>query len=211
MGFTIPILGLLGAVMPVKTQTVLLGDALFSKTQQKILGLLFSKPEQSHFTNEIVRWAGVGKGTITRELESMLAAGLITLTQMGNQKHYQANAQCPIYHELVAIVRKTFGVSHIIRAALLPLATQISSAFIYGAIAKDEASAESEIDLMVVGEGINYNQIMELLKPVEINLSRNFNPTIYSQQVFNVKHAAANPFLLQVLGQARVSIIGESP
>ena len=88
-----------------------LSDALFSKTQQKVLGLLFTKPDQSFFANEIVRWAGLGKGTVMRELEKLHAAGLISRTQIGNQSHYQANPNCPIYIEMAAIVRKTFGIT----------------------------------------------------------------------------------------------------
>lgn len=39
-----------------------LADALFTRTQQKVLGLLFGQPQQSFFLNEVVRRAGVGKG-----------------------------------------------------------------------------------------------------------------------------------------------------
>jgi predicted transcriptional regulator len=92
------------------TTSITLGDALFSKTQQKVLGLLFTKPDQSFFANEIVRWAGLGKGTVMRELEKLHAAGLISRTQIGNQSHYQANPNCPIYVEMAVIVRKTFGI-----------------------------------------------------------------------------------------------------
>ena len=89
-------------------KTLGLGDALFSKTQQKVLGLLFAKPDQSFFANEIVRWAGLGKGTVMRELEKLHAAGLISRTPIGNQSHYQANPNCPIYVEMATIAHKIF-------------------------------------------------------------------------------------------------------
>ena len=129
-----------------------IGDTLFSKTQQRVLGLLFGKPDQSFYLNEMVRLANMGKGTIKRELERMTAAGLLTVTTIGNQHHYQANIACPIYHELLGITRKTFGLSDVIRTALVPLDASIDRAFIYGSIAKEQATAQSDIDLMVVSD-----------------------------------------------------------
>jgi DNA-binding MarR family transcriptional regulator len=61
------------------------GNVLFTKTQQKVLGLLFGKPDQSFYLNEIVRLSKMGKGTIKRELERMEASGLLSVERIGNQ------------------------------------------------------------------------------------------------------------------------------
>ena len=84
-----------------------IGDALFTKTQQRVLGLLYGKPGKNFYTNEIVRWADMGRGTIRRELDRLVSAGLLVVTRKGNQHHYRANSNNPIYHELLDIVRKT--------------------------------------------------------------------------------------------------------
>ena len=86
---------------------VSIGDALFTKTQQKVLGLLFGEPDKSFYTNEIMRYASIGRGTVSRELDRLVSAGLLTVTKEGNQNHYQANPECPIYPELLSIARKT--------------------------------------------------------------------------------------------------------
>jgi hypothetical protein len=112
--------------------TTSIADALFTKTQQRVLATLFGKPEQSFYLNEIVRLANIGKGTVKRELERMTAAGLLTIKRIGNQNHYQANPDSPIYSELLGITRKTFGIADVIKAALLPMDAQIDQAFIYG-------------------------------------------------------------------------------
>ena len=82
-------------------------DALFTETQQQVLGLLYGRPERSFYTNEILRLTGMGVATIRHELERMLAAGILTMRRIGNQHHYQANHNCPIFAELAAIVKKT--------------------------------------------------------------------------------------------------------
>ncbi|MCG7948368.1 MAG: transcriptional regulator, partial [Candidatus Thiodiazotropha taylori] len=76
-----------------------LADALFTTTQQNVLGLLYSSPERSFYTKQIIRTTGMGVATIKRELDRMLAAGIIDMTKLGNQHHYQANKSCPIYEE----------------------------------------------------------------------------------------------------------------
>src|SRR6478735_7108554 len=100
--------------------TATIADALFSKTQQRVLGLLYGQPDQRFHANEIVRRAGAGKGSVMRELESLRAAGLVTCENRGNQTLYQANRQSPVYEELLGLVRKTFGIADVIRHALSP-------------------------------------------------------------------------------------------
>ena len=68
-----------------------LGDALFTTTQKRVLGLLYLQPEQSFYTKQILRLTGMGVATIKRELDRMLSAGILQMTKIGNQHHYQAN------------------------------------------------------------------------------------------------------------------------
>jgi len=95
-----------------------LGDALFTKTQQRVLGLLYGKPDARFYTNEILRMAGMGRGTITRILDGFVSLGILVSYREGNQRYYQANSQNPIYNELVSIVRKTFGITDVMKTVL---------------------------------------------------------------------------------------------
>jgi len=186
-----------------------IGDALFTKTQQRVLGLLFGKPEKSFYANEIMRRVNMGRGTVMRELHQLTEAGLLTLTCSGNQKHFQANVNSPVYNELLGIVRKTFGVADVIREALMPMDKYIELAFVYGSMAKGEAGEKSDIDLMLVGLNLTYADVMTLLVPLEASLQRPINPTIYSMEEFNVKRKQGNSFLTRVLEQPKWMIKGE--
>jgi predicted nucleotidyltransferase len=81
--------------------------ALFTKTQRRVLGLLFGDPDRSYYANEIVRFAGAGTGAVLRELARLSAVHLVTVKKVGNQKHYQANHDAPIFDELRLIAQKT--------------------------------------------------------------------------------------------------------
>jgi len=141
-------------------QAISIGDALFTKTQQKVLGLLFGKPYKSFYTNEIMRYATIGRGTVSRELDRLVSAGLLTVTKEGNQNHYQANPECPIYPELLSIARKTLdekdrlvigGALLVSRAALKKLIKRyhIHRLALFGSAARGELKPESDIDLLV--------------------------------------------------------------
>lgn len=188
-----------------------LSEALFTTTQRRVLGLLYGNPQRSFYTNEIARHAGVGKGSLSRELERLQQAGILCMTRHGNQTHYQANPDCPIHSELLGIVRKTFGIAGPLQAALAPLASQLVWAFIYGSVARGTDHAASDIDLMLIGDDLSYASVMELLMPLEQELERSINPTLYTPQDWRARKAAGNSFVLRVLEQDRIELTGHEP
>jgi predicted nucleotidyltransferase len=189
-------------------QTTSIGDALFTKTQQRVLGLLYGTPDKSFYANEIMRWADMGRGTIRRELDRLVSAGILSVTPEGNQNHYQAKQDNPVYTELLGIVRKTFGVADVIRQALKPLNAQIKLAFIYGSIAKGTDARTSDIDLMLIGEGLNYGDVMDVLMPFEESLQRSVNPTIFTSAEFASRLDQNSSFLVRVMEQPKLVIKG---
>jgi predicted nucleotidyltransferase len=189
-------------------QSPAIGDVLFTKTQQKVLGLLYGRPNESFYLNEIVRLAGVGKGTVTRELERMEVSGLLTTKRVGNQIHFQANKDCPIYAELLGIVRKTFGVTDVLRTALTSIADQIELAFVYGSVAKAEDGPGSDIDLFLVGDELVYSEIMNLLAKAEKSLGRAINPSLYERSQIRKKLKDKNVFLRRILKQPKLWVKG---
>jgi len=189
--------------------TTAISDALFTKTQQRVLGLLYGKPDQSFYLREIMRAVAMGRGTVRRELDRLVDADLVRITHTGNQHHYQANEDNPVFTELHAIVRKTFGIVDVIRAALAPLLDKVELAFIYGSIAKGGAGAKSDVDLMLVADDLAYGEIMSLLEEAEQSLGREINPSIYDRGEFKAKLKAKNTFLTRVMAQEKLWIKGE--
>src|ERR671912_2352558 len=127
-----------------------LADALFTKTQQRVLGAIFGQPERSFYASELIREAGTGSGAAQRELAKLEESGLIVARRIGHQKHYQANQASPLFSELRNIVLKTVGLAEPLRDALKPIAADIRAAFVYGSVAKATDQSASDIDLMIV-------------------------------------------------------------
>lgn len=187
----------------------LLGDALFTTTQQNVLGLLYAQPEKSFYTNEILRVTGMGVATIKRELDRMMGAGILQMTKIGNQHHYQANPDCPIYHELLGIVRKTFGFTDVIREALSSLAGHIDWVFIFGSVASGKETSSSDIDLMIIGD-VGFSKVVGLLYTAQESLGREINPKIFSRVEWTQLQKRKDAFLNEVLTKPRMDVMGDS-
>lgn len=183
-----------------------IADALFTKTQQKVLALLYGKPDTSYFLREIIRLADVGRGTVVRELNKLCNAGLITVTPLGNQKHYQANRENPIFDELHGIVIKTFGIADVLRDSLEDILPHVFKAFIYGSVAKGEARADSDVDLMIVTDDVSYTNLMARLEPAEKQIGRKINPTIFSLEEFEQRRRSGQSFMKRVLEQPTIDL-----
>ena len=185
-----------------------LADALFSGTRQRVLRLLFGQPERSYYATELIALARSGSGAVQRELASLADSGLVTVRAIGNRKHFQANAESPIFAELCAIVRKTFGLAEPLREALAPLASKIRAAFVYGSVAKGADTAASDIDLMVVSDTVSYADIYAVLEYVSAVLGRQVNPTILTTEDLAADFEKQSAFTVRVWSQPKVWVIG---
>ncbi len=207
LGIIMPIMGI-GRNRASPSPSAGLADALFSTTQQRVLGCLFGQPQRSFFANELIRLTGSGSGAVQRELGRLADRGLVTVSRLGNQKHYQANPASPIFGELCGIVQKTFGLAGPLREALQPLAGQISMAFVFGSVAKKSDTVTSDIDVMVISEELTYADLFAALEESGRRLGRAVNPTVYSRSELSRRIREGRAFITRVLEQPKLWLIG---
>jgi len=185
-----------------------LANVLFSQTQQRVLGLLYGQPDRDFYTNEIIRLSESGTGAIQRELSKLTATGFISVSEQGNQKRYQANREMPFFSELRSIILKTFGLADIIKKELIPISKGISIAFIYGSVAKQEDSAKSDIDLILITDTLSYSDFFKKSSKLEHQLNRKINPTFYTNDEWVKKQNGGNHFVLRITKQPKIFLIG---
>ena len=184
-----------------------LGDLLFGQIRGRILRLLFGHPDQAFFVRQISRETAISVGSVQRELETLAQVGLIERSKSGHQVYYQANRNHPVFPEIHSLIAKTVGVFELLRSALSPLTTRISQAFVYGSMARQEETAQSDVDLMIVGE-VTLDEILAQFATVEPLIGRTINPTIYSSKEFRSKLQSGNHFLGSVMRGEKVFLIG---
>jgi predicted nucleotidyltransferase len=125
----------------------------------------------------------------------------------GNQVLYQANSQSPIFSEIKSLITKTVGIHDAIRAALASLGSEIQVAFVHGSVARQNERANSDVDLMVLGNA-PFSEIVSALGPAQRELGREINPTVFPVSEFRSKSAAGNHFLRSVMKEKRLFVLG---
>lgn len=186
----------------------LLSNSLFTTTQQKVLAIVYGQPHRSFYTKEIIRISKMGVATIKRELDRMLAAGVLTMEKIGNQHHYQANPDCPIYEEISSIVRKTFGIADVIKSVFIPINDKIKKVFIFGSVASGKESSNSDIDLLVVGT-IGFSELVQLLYPLQETLGREINPKLYTLKDWTALLESDDLFAKEIMTKPQIQVFGE--
>lgn len=185
-----------------------LADALFTRTQQRILGLLFGQADRSFYSTQLIEATGGGSGAVQRELARLERAALVRVTRHGNQKHYQADPSSPLFEELCSIARKTVGLAEPLRQALAPIADEIRAAFVYGSVVKRSDTARSDIDLFVVSDSIDFPTLIGAIQQTESSLGRAVNPTLMSADELARRIAERSGFVTRVLEQPKLWLIG---
>ena len=187
----------------------MIAQALFTPAQQKLLGLLFVRVNEGFHLNEIMRLTGLGSASAQRELRRLHESGLIISERIGNVRRFWPNKESLVYPELSGLVQKTFGIVGVLSMTLAPLRAQLHLAFVSGAAAKGQDMPGSAIDLLLVGEEANYGDLLTGLAPAERTLRRKINPNLYTLADYRRRLREGQPFLLQVLQQPKLFVIGD--
>jgi len=185
-----------------------LSDALFSKVQQRVLALIFSHPQRSFYTSEIMRNVQSGVGAVGRELSKLQRSGLVSVQRIGNQKHYRANQEAPIFEELRALIEKTMGLAEPVRKSFEPYADMIKSAFVYGSVAKGTDTADSDVDLMVIGDNLNYSDLYAAAQNVETRLRRKVHVLFLSSEDWHRKTSDKGSVFDKISRSPKLFVIG---
>lgn len=189
-------------------KTTGLAGALFSHVQLRVLRLFLGHPDRAYQISEVIRLASSGRGAVQRELEKLTTAGILTFTNFGSRKSYQANRTSPIFNELYRLILKTVGMVEPIQAALKPYRQKIDLAFVYGSIARGKDTTKSDVDLMIFGKDLSYSEVFSALQKTEKTLMRSINPNLTTAQDWRLKYANKNSFIRNVVREPKLFVIG---
>jgi predicted nucleotidyltransferase len=194
--------------MATRRHALSLSNALFSKVQQRVLALIFNNPERSFYTTEIVRKVRSGVGAVERELSKLERSELVSVERIGNRKHFRANKAAPIFEDLRGLIEKTAGLTEPLKKSLEPFANSISSAFVYGSVAKGSDTANSDIDLMVIGEDLNYSDLYTAAQNAERKLRRKVHPLFLSPDDWQRKVTDKGSVFSKISRSPKIFVVG---
>ncbi len=183
-----------------------LASALFTDRQARVLRCLFGSPQRSFYLNELLRLTELGSASLQQELARLTRSGIVRSERLGNMRLFQANPDSPVFPELLSLTRKTLGLDALLRTALQPLEGKLAGAWIYGSVAKQTDTADSDVDLLLVGDGLSLAEVFQCLEPAEQQLGRKINPSCYTQPEFERRLADPDSFVARIWQQPKVCL-----
>lgn len=142
-----------------------------------------------------------------KELDHLHGAGLHEKRRIGNQLQFTANSQHPVFQELSALLRKTVGLADVLARALAPAAERIRVAFVFGSVARSADTADSDVDVMIIGT-VDFGEAVTLLYDAQATLHREINPKVFGAEEWCAKLQAKSSFVLEVLARPKIFLIG---
>lgn len=187
-----------------------LAQVLFGSTRREVLALLLGHPDEHFYVREILRAVGGGSGAVQRELKQLTEAGLVHREARGPHVYFSANRDAPIFPELRSIVEKTAGTVDVLRASLSTKisAGRIQVAFVHGSVASGKQTAQSDVDVLVVGD-VTLSEIVPALQGAIRRLGREVNASVYPAKEFRRKLKRGVPFLKRVVAGPKLFVVGD--
>lgn len=182
-------------------------EALFPQGRSAVMSVLADAGDEGLHLREIARRANLNSKTVMRELHSLRDAGILVSRDVGSQVIYRLNPDCPIYDELRSILRKTVGLSAVLRSALEPLADRIEQVYVYGSHARGDERPDSDVDLMVVGR-LTLRELSSPLREAGRSLHRVISPTLYTPEAYEQELEMGDSFVARVHNGKRLNLIG---
>ena len=185
-----------------------LSELLFpNRYRRAVLSMLLMNPERRVHLRELARQTGASPGTLKKELDALTEAGLLNVQRVGNQTHFSANAQHPVYPELSGLIRKTTGLHDVLARALEPLADGVVAAFVFGSVASGTEAAHSDVDLMVIGTA-SFGEVVNAVYEAQAAIGREINPKVMKREEWQAKRSAGQAFLNEVMHKPKLFILG---
>ena len=141
----------------------MLETLLGSKLRAKVLGWLFSHPDERYFVRQLTALVKEDSTNVSRELARLEKTGILISTTEGKQKYYQANKQSPVFNELKGLL--TFAADGGALNTASPAAVRIKipqeklaefcrrrhikKLSLFGSVLRDDFGPDSDVDVLV--------------------------------------------------------------
>lgn len=185
----------------------MLMKSLFANNILEVLAVLFLNQQEAIYQSKIAKVSGLRRIQVQRALHRLLDEGLIEEYKQGNMVCYRLQDSHPILPDLKKILYKTVLVAEPFKKAFENSIEQINIAFIYGSFASGTETADSDIDVFIVGK-IGLKQVSKLLSPLAKQLQREINPVVYPKVEFVKKLESEDHFVTSVMSTQKLWLVG---
>ena len=176
-----------------------------SQVTRKILNLFFLNPHETFYINELSRRLGLDKRNLVKKLHELDHIGILKSEKKGNLRLCGVNPEFPLYQEYRKIVLKTIGVEEELKQ-IMRGTPGVKEAYVYGSYAQDAKRANSDLDLLIVGN----HEIKALQKKIILlqrEIRREINSVNMSEDEFRKRVDMKDPFLSGIFQRKTIRLV----
>lgn len=183
----------------------ILAELVRSPVRADLLKIFFGVRRGRLYRAELIALMPYAKESVETQLNALKAMQLVVSEKDGNRAYYSANSAHPLYSDLRSIVLKTVGLHDVLASALTD--PEVEFAFVFGSIASQTETPESDVDLMIIGS-VSELRVTKLLRGVGDQLGREINPHVYTRAEITRRVESNDHFLNDVLSKPKLFLTG---
>lgn len=157
---------------------------LRSDAQGRLLGELFTHPEQESTISDLAARTGDALATVQREVTRLAEAGYVRTRKVGPARLVRVETEHPLYDPVSRLVMATYGPLPALCAALAPI-DGVEAAFVFGSWAArmegEPGPFPADVDVLVVGT-VSRLDVFEPVADVEREVGRPVNATVVAPE-----------------------------
>lgn len=182
-------------------------DAVIPPLRQHILAATLLQPDREWYVTDLAARLGRPPSSLQRDLARLTDTGILLRRREGNRVYVRGNPESPLYPELRQILVKTIGLVDVLIQALAPFAAAIRCAFVHVSVARAAEGADSDVDLIVIGE-VGLAELSVALRSARQRLAREVNASVYTPAAFAKKAKSGHHFITKVLAREKLFLVG---
>ena len=182
-------------------------ELIVSKVRVKLLTLFITSSDNLLHVREIVRRVGEEINAVRRELARMEKYGVVASEWRANRRLYRLRKDYKFSYEILGLVTKSAGVGGAIIKNQARLG-RIKYAFISTRFLKHEVSGPEDVDILIVGQ-IVLPELQAIISDEQSRREREINYSFMDEAEFNFRVRRRDPFILRVLVQPKVMLLGD--
>lgn len=182
-------------------------ELFVSKVRVKLLQLFLTSKDDLIHVRDIVRRVDEEINAVRRELARMEKYGMVSSEWRANRRYYKFRRDYKFYPELLAFVTKSSGLGGGIIKSKAALG-KIRYALMAVRFAQNAESGPEDVDLLVVGQ-IILPELQTLVAEEQSKREKEINYSYMDEAEFNFRVKRRDPFILKVLTQPRIMLIGD--
>lgn len=179
-----------------------------SGNQLRLLGQLFLHPDQEQTIADLEQAAGIPQQTVSREVNRLLAAGVLRGRRVGRLHFVRPNDANPYFPELAGLLLKALGPRTVLARHLSGI-RGIAETYLFGSWARryagEPGAPPGDIDVLIIGEP-DVDEVYNACRDAGAELGQEVNPVLLTADEWKARRSG---FVRQVRSGPLVPVTAE--